>query len=143
METKPITSPLTLANALVGLYVGLDRVYAAASRDVEITPQQAQLLCVVEYERPALGQLADALGCDKTNVTGLVDRATKRGLVVRSEDDNDRRVKRVDLTDEGRSLVARFHEALKARLSDIEPTEGLSAAGISAIAEQLAGDRES
>ena len=143
METEPTTSPPSLANALVGLYVSLDRVYAQASRDVDLTPQQAQLLCVVEYEHPALGQLADALGCDKTNVTGLVDRAAKRGLVERAEDKADRRVKRVDLTNEGRSLVARFHERLNVRLSGIELTEGLSTAGISAIADQLAGDRES
>lgn len=128
----------TLTDALVALYISLDRTYAGASRDVELTPQQAQLLCIAEHERPALGQLAEAMGCDKTNVTGLVDRAAKRGLIERTADTHDRRVTRVLLTEEGRRLVARFHERLEVRLADIEPGKGVTPERIDAIADQLA-----
>ena len=132
----------TLTDSLVDLYINLDRTYAAASRDVRLTPQQAQLLCVAEHEHPTLGRLAEALGCDKTNITGLVDRAVKRGLVERCDDAQDRRVTRVEMTVEGRRLIARFHQSLQRRLSGIRLGQGLIAADIDAISDQLgtAGD---
>lgn len=135
--TDAETAERTLEDALLALYFSLDRVYARASRDVDLTPQQAGLLCMAEWQRPALGQLAHALGCDKTNVTGLVDRAAKKGLVRRAVDPKDRRVTRVDVTEEGRDLVARFHEALGTRLSNLTAGPGVSPAGIDAIVDQL------
>ena len=50
--------------------------------------------------------LATLLGLDKSSVTGLVDRAERRGLVTRVPSSADRRVVLVDLTDAGRALVA-------------------------------------
>ncbi len=43
---------------------------------------------------------------DKSSVTGLVDRAERRGLVARVPSPADRRAVLVRLTDEGRSLVS-------------------------------------
>jgi DNA-binding MarR family transcriptional regulator len=42
----------------------------------------------------------------QASATGIVDRMEQRGLVARHRDDDDRRVVRVALTDEGRSLIA-------------------------------------
>ena len=51
-----------------------------------------------------MGQLAETLACDASNVTGLVDRLESRGLVRRHPSGEDRRVKVLDLTPSGSRL---------------------------------------
>jgi DNA-binding MarR family transcriptional regulator len=53
-----------------------------------------------------MNELARLLDLDKSSVTGLVDRAERRGLVERAPSTADRRAVLVRLTDEGRSLVS-------------------------------------
>jgi DNA-binding MarR family transcriptional regulator len=48
-----------------------------------------------------MSDLADALFCDNSNVTGIVDRLEERGLVRRQSSKKDRRVKLLILTKEG------------------------------------------
>src|SRR3977135_358009 len=55
----------------------------------------------------ALGQLADRLACVKSNVTQLVDRLEREGLVTPAGAPPDRRSRLAVLTDEGRSAFAR------------------------------------
>ena len=55
-----------------------------------------------------MGQLAEILACDASNVTGLVDRLESRGLVRRQPSAEDRRSKVLELTPAGvrlRSIV--------------------------------------
>ena len=80
---------------------------------VGLTAQQVELLCVLQAQTPALGELAEMFGCDKTNITGMADRLTRRGLVDRTTDPADRRVTRLALTDDG----ARFAIELKAQVA--------------------------
>lgn len=68
-----------------------------------LTPQQAKLLRSLGEPRP-MGALAGDLGCDPSNVTGLIDRIERRGLVERSADPADRRVKLLSLTRAGREV---------------------------------------
>ena len=51
-----------------------------------------------------MSRLADALSCDASNVTGLVDRMESRGLVRRRSSTEDRRVKVLQLTATGARL---------------------------------------
>jgi DNA-binding MarR family transcriptional regulator len=53
-----------------------------------------------------MGQLAETLSCDASNVTGLVDRLERRGLVRRRPSDHDRRVKVIELTPAGTRVRA-------------------------------------
>ncbi len=123
------TELTTLASALAGLFFSLEEVYEAASKNAGVSRQQAQLLCATHWRKPALGELAETLRCDKTNVTGLVDRVEKQGLVERVSDSGDRRITRLELTRKGRATVAEFHDNLNTRLSnaaaelDIDPSE--------------------
>jgi len=48
-----------------------------------------------------MGRLAETLGCDASNVTGLVDRLESRGLVRRRPSERDRRIKVLQLTPAG------------------------------------------
>jgi len=67
---------------------------------------QARLLGVLRDRKPTMNELARLLGLDKSSVTGLVDRAERRGLVARVPSITDRRAVLVRLTDDGRALVS-------------------------------------
>jgi DNA-binding MarR family transcriptional regulator len=80
---------------------------AAASLD--LTPMQARALFVTQAPIP-MGALADALHCDASNITGIVDRLEERGLMERVMDPDDRRRRTLVVTDEGRAVTARLRE---------------------------------
>jgi DNA-binding MarR family transcriptional regulator len=73
----------------------------AAANDVSII--QMRLLGVLRDREPGMNDLARVLELDKSSITGLVDRAERRGLVKRTISKDDRRVFRVKLTKSGRS----------------------------------------
>ena len=97
----------------------------AAERDLSII--QTRLLGVLRDRKPTMHELARFLGLDKSSVTGLVDRAERRGLVARVPSTTDRRAVLVSLTDDGRSLVsqaaARFEADVLTMLSRLPPRE--------------------
>jgi MarR family transcriptional regulator, organic hydroperoxide resistance regulator len=77
--------------------------------EFELSPVQCHVLHLIEPERPLpMGRLADTLGCDASNVTGLVDRLEARGLVRRHASADDRRVKVLHLTPMGSRLRAQL-----------------------------------
>ena len=98
----------------------------AAGYDLSII--QTRLLGVLRDRKPTMHELARFLGLDKSSVTGLVDRAERRGLVARVPSTTDRRAVLVSLTDDGRSLVsqaaARFEADVLTMLSCLPPREG-------------------
>lgn len=59
---------------------------------------QLRLLGVLRDRRPRMTELAAFLGLDKSTLSGLVDRAERRGLVARDKNPQDRRVVDVFLT---------------------------------------------
>lgn len=79
--------------------------------ELDLTPAQAQLLLSVQRERPApMSELAGTLGCDASNVTGLVDRLEARELLERRPDTADRRVKMIAVTRAGSRLQDKLHD---------------------------------
>jgi len=89
----------------------------AADHDLSII--QVRLLGVLRDRRPTMNQLGKLLGLDKSSITGLVDRAERRGLVTRIPSSEDRRVVLVGLTDHGRSLVSRAATGFSADVSAV------------------------
>ena len=86
----------------------------AMAAELELSPAQCHLLNLIEPDSPMpMGQLAGALACDASNVTGLVDRLELRGLIERRPSDGDRLVKVLSLT----PLGARLRAALLARMT--------------------------
>jgi DNA-binding MarR family transcriptional regulator len=74
-----------------------------------------------------LAALSRTLLVTAGNLTGLVDRAARDGLVVKRSDARDRRVSRVYLTRKGRALVAelipRHALAVERTFASLEQTE--------------------
>jgi len=121
MEEVASYASQTLPQALGRLRVALEDAFLRASRDLGLTAQQAELLCAA-LRPAAVGDLARALRCDRSNVSRLVDRASMRGLLKRRAGEADGRVTVVELTAEGERLARRFIAALEAQ------TEALRAA---------------
>ena len=95
--------------------------------ELELSPAQCHVLHLIEPGRPIpMGQLAQTLACDASNVTGLVDRLESRGLVRRRPSASDRRVKVLDLTAKGsrlRGLLLDRMTAPPASLQRLTPAE--------------------
>ena len=114
MGAKGGTSEEAFPQALGRLRVALEDAYVRASRDLGLTPAQAELLCAAM--RPtSVGELAVALRCDRSNISRLVDRASVRGLIKRHGGEDDGRVTVVELTAEGDRLARRFLTALQSQ----------------------------
>jgi DNA-binding MarR family transcriptional regulator len=89
------------------------------ARELDLHPGQAIVVRLLAEPRQ-MGELADAMHCDNSNITGIVDRLEERGLVERRAAENDRRVKLIVLTPDGKQL----REELNARMA--EPPEALT-----------------
>jgi DNA-binding MarR family transcriptional regulator len=89
--------------------------------DLELSPAQCHVLHLIEPDRPIpMGQLAETLACDASNVTGLVDRLESRGLVRRRPSETDRRVKVLYLTPTGSKLRALLLDRMTAPPATLE-----------------------
>ncbi|QYX76584.1 MarR family winged helix-turn-helix transcriptional regulator [Streptomyces akebiae] len=115
-----------LATVLGALHLEMSAIYAEVSRAFELTAQQVELLCQLNGASPSLGELARALGCDKSNITGMADRLARRGLVRREADPYDRRISRLTRTEQGEALGEAMEAAIAQRVG--ERCVGLSAA---------------
>jgi DNA-binding MarR family transcriptional regulator len=108
----------------------------AALNELGLGFAQAHALRMLDPDEPRpMSALAERLFCDASNVTGIVDRLEKRGLVERRSAEGDRRVKALTLTPAGVEL----REAVMALMS--EPPEAiasLSAADQRALRDILA-----
>ena len=83
--------------------------------ELRLSPAQCHVLHLIEPDRPIpMGQLAETLACDASNVTGLVDRLESRGLVRRRPSVQDRRIKVLVLTPTGVRLRAVLVERMMA-----------------------------
>src|SRR5687768_8628684 len=70
------------------------------AEEYSLTSTLLYALCSLSPKIPAsMREISDALICDASNVTGLVDRLMHHGLVERHESADDRRVKEVSLTE--------------------------------------------
>ena len=63
-------------------------------------------------EPMSMRQFAEHMGCDASNITGIVDRLEAKSLVVRTSDEKDRRVKLIRRTPDGDAAVACFQKEL-------------------------------
>jgi DNA-binding MarR family transcriptional regulator len=79
--------------------------WVAVCAEFDLTPAQGHALRVLDPARPVpMSMLAEALVCDASNVTGIVDKLESRGLIARQGTDHDRRVKQLAVTERGREI---------------------------------------
>jgi DNA-binding MarR family transcriptional regulator len=81
------------------------RVAQPRRRGTRPVPDPAPVLAILRDRRVRMSELADYLGLDKSTISGLVDRAEKRGLLQRAPNAADGRATDVFLTAEGFQLA--------------------------------------
>jgi DNA-binding MarR family transcriptional regulator len=118
---------LGLVDALVQLSFLVQGTLAGVAAEHGLSVVQLRLLGVLRDRTPGMQELARHLGLDKSSMTGLVDRAERRGLVRRAPAPNDRRGVRVSLTEEGRELARAGADETGRRVETL--TGGLNGTG--------------
>jgi DNA-binding MarR family transcriptional regulator len=108
-----------VASGLVRLMLSMEALYGRQSRKAGLTAQQAQLLCTAARRKAGLGEIAEVLHCDRSNVSRLLDRVTRRGLAHRAADTRDGRVSVLELSPGGQAVVDSFEADLAARLGQL------------------------
>jgi DNA-binding MarR family transcriptional regulator len=84
---------------------------ASTAEQYNITIMQALSLCLLDPGHSVpMKALSTFMGCDPSNVTGIIEQLVTEGLVTRTESPQDRRVKTIMLTDEGLELRNKFLE---------------------------------
>jgi DNA-binding MarR family transcriptional regulator len=97
-----------------------------------VTDVQFNLMMLLHHQGEENGglsqvELSRMMLVNRANVTALVDRMEKAGLVVRASVPGDRRAKSIHLTQEGTGLLLEVEEKYKSEVADImdalEPEE--------------------
>jgi DNA-binding MarR family transcriptional regulator len=104
-----------LAQTSFTVIAQLSRV--AAEHDLSLT--QLRVLAILRDRTPAMAALAEFLGLERSSVSGLVDRAERRGLVTRTPSRSDGRSVEIALTPAGHELAADVATEVSALLTPL------------------------
>jgi DNA-binding MarR family transcriptional regulator len=110
---------IDVATGLLHLTGLVQSIYARVSERHDLTPVQAKLLCVLLDGPRGMAELAQCFGVEKAALTGLMDRAERRGLARRSSVPGDRRALQATLTDAGHRAAVAFHAEVNAELGNL------------------------
>ena len=116
-------------DALAQLSFQVQNRIEARARDHRLSLIAVRLLGVLRDRRPTMSELTRLLDLDKSSITGLVDRAERRGLFRRTRSDEDGRSLLVSLTEEGAHVAG-------------DVAAGFSADMDSLLGNLSAGDRQ-
>jgi DNA-binding MarR family transcriptional regulator len=89
-----------------------------AELDVSITHMKTLHVLADGGSELSVKELSDRLGLSLPGASRIVDALMRRGWLERREDPDDRRMKRVRITDEGRKVLDRIEAARLAGLQD-------------------------
>jgi DNA-binding MarR family transcriptional regulator len=93
-------------------------LYAEIAAKHDLSPAQAQLLCVIMDQPRGMTELTQLLRLERPGLSGLVDRVERRGLVRRDTPEHDRRVVTLTTTARGQDIVAAFYAEVSSRLQE-------------------------
>ncbi|MGW3247076.1 MarR family winged helix-turn-helix transcriptional regulator [Streptomyces sp. NPDC001070] len=113
-----------LADQLLWLTRRLHRAQRRHLEPVGVTPAQARMLRTVAHTLkngtpPRMADLAERLDVVPRAVTSLTDALEERGMVRRVPDPANRRVVRIELTEEGHGALRRLRQARRAAAEEL------------------------
>ena len=104
--------------------------------EMDLTIGQLNSLMFIDFEgNTNLRKLAAALGVTPPNATGIVDRLVEQELVSRKENQEDRRMVALTVTDKGKAVLEKLRERKTSHMSAI--LARLSADELSVLAQGL------
>lgn len=113
---------------LVVLSMRAKKHLAVYCESKQLTPVQGIVLLLLEPSgKKTMHELSEMMGCDASNITGLVDRLEANGLICRCACSSDRRIKEISLSAKGEKcrsdILAEFDKAETSDLSKLEADE--------------------
>lgn len=114
-DLHAIDAALSAANVMM-------RVAARSVLEVEdiVTTPQLRVLMLIAASGPQnLGAVAVELGVHPSNATRTCERLVQAGLIVRSDDPDDRRYARLALTEAGEALVDHVLDQRRAAMAQV------------------------
>lgn len=109
LHSDPITAEVV---ALFGRIVArYNAEYDEVAQRHALTRLQSRALLALEDPLP-MRELAARLRTEPPNLTGIVDRLEARGLIERQSAPGDRRVKRIAITEAGRTVTKDFKASM-------------------------------
>lgn len=95
-------------------------IFIKHNRESGLSLSQINTLFRLYHHGPdSVHDLADHLGITNAAVSQLLDSLIEAGLLTRSEDPSDRRMKRIELTEDGKALVEKSMKRRQAWLFDL------------------------
>lgn len=125
MDHARTAEDLGMVDGLVQISNVVQAVLESVAAAHDLSLLQMRLLGVLRDRKPTMAELGRLLSLDKSSTTGLVDRATRHGLVQRVRVAEDGRSFRVELTSQGAAMAAAGTAQVTARLGEL--TDHLSA----------------
>jgi DNA-binding MarR family transcriptional regulator len=111
----------------------------AAAHDLSLT--QVRVLGILRDRRARVTDLAAYLGLDKSTMSGLIDRAERRGLLARDRNPHDGRAVDVFMTPAGHALTERAYlDVRDALMPTLDRLPGAQQAQLRDLLETLLGD---
>lgn len=98
-------------------------------------PQLKSLFFVSNQHGSNSAKIAVALGVTPTNVTGIVDRLVEKGLIMRQQASEDRRILKLKTTDKGEAILSNLRERRVSTMRGI--LARMDAEKLSSLAEGL------
>jgi DNA-binding MarR family transcriptional regulator len=118
--SRPATAPeLSPVDGLAQLSFVIHRMLERRAAEHDVSIIQTRLLGVLRDRQPTMNALGKLLDLDKSSVSGLVERAERRGLVIRTPSPADGRAVLVSLTGAGRSLVSEASSQFEADVATL------------------------
>ena len=108
-----------LRDALVRISFALMAVLTEVAAEHDLSLTQVRVLGILRDREPTMADLATFTGLERSTVSGLIDRATQRGLVTKTADLHDGRSVRVTLTESARGLVPEVTAAIGDRIKPL------------------------
>ncbi len=104
-ELAPSREDMQLAAAAIRFMDLIKQAIRAVGDDLGLSVAQLDVLRQLHAHGPTpMRRLAATMHCEASNLTGLVDKLERRGLVQRQDHPADRRVRVLALTDEGTAV---------------------------------------
>jgi DNA-binding MarR family transcriptional regulator len=119
MPRSPTSGDADLVDGLFQLSFHLHATLARLAAEHELSLIQVRLLGILRDREPAMLALARHLALEKSSLSGLVDRAEKRGLVERFASASDGRASHVRITAQGRKLSRAIEDAVTAEVRQL------------------------
>ncbi|WPC41941.1 MarR family transcriptional regulator [Clostridium sp. JS66] len=129
IKIDPMKLTFEVTDEIVKISELINKIGEEGYKKFELTQAQFKVLYYLYLcgdEGSTSSTLSKKLGVKKPSVTTLIDRMTLKGIVIRQEDENDRRYTKISITEEGKKILAEIlpdKENIIASLLGVLPEE--------------------